>query len=81
LREVANIEKAMDYIERIMAPGAALTEQMIRELHAMTSTIWCVRATKRPEPIAVEGPEYLSLITSLLTSSTFKRICRNLSHS
>ena len=36
LREVANIEKAMDYIERIMAPGAALTEQMIRELHAMT---------------------------------------------
>jgi Fic family protein len=36
LREVANIEKAMDYIEQIMAPGAALTEQTIRELHAMT---------------------------------------------
>lgn len=36
LREVANIEKAMDYIEEIMAPGAALTEQTIRELHAMT---------------------------------------------
>ncbi|MCF4990262.1 Fic family protein, partial [Pseudomonas gessardii] len=26
LREVANIEKAMDYIEQIMTPGAALTE-------------------------------------------------------
>lgn len=36
LREVANIEKAMDYIEQVMTPGAALTEQMIRELHAMT---------------------------------------------
>lgn len=36
LREVANIEKAMDYIEQIMTPGAALTEQTIRELHTMT---------------------------------------------
>lgn len=36
LREVANIENAMDYIEQIMAPGAELTERKIRELHAMT---------------------------------------------
>ncbi len=36
LREVGNIEKAMDYIEQIMTPGALLTEQTIRELHAMT---------------------------------------------
>ncbi|MBT9267847.1 Fic family protein [Pseudomonas sp. MG-9] len=36
LREVANIENAMDYIEQIMAPGAELTERTIRELHAMT---------------------------------------------
>lgn len=36
LREIANIEKAMDYIEEIMRPGEPLTEHMIRELHAMT---------------------------------------------
>ncbi|WP_443690510.1 Fic family protein [Pseudomonas sp.] len=36
LREVANIEKAMDYIEKIMEPGTPLTEHVIRELHAMT---------------------------------------------
>ncbi|RMR08802.1 Fic family protein [Pseudomonas syringae group genomosp. 7] len=36
LREVANIERAMDYLEQIMTPGAVLTEQTIRELHAMT---------------------------------------------
>jgi Fic family protein len=36
LREVANIEKAMDYIEQIITQGAVLTEQTIRELHAMT---------------------------------------------
>jgi Fic family protein len=36
LREVANIEKAMDYIEAFMAPGVPLTEHAIRELHAIT---------------------------------------------
>lgn len=36
LREVANIESAMDYIEQIITPGADLTERTIRELHAMT---------------------------------------------
>jgi len=36
LREVANIEKAMDYIEERMKPGTSLTEHFIRELHAMT---------------------------------------------
>lgn len=36
LREIANIEKAMDYIEEIMKPGEPLTEQTIRELHSMT---------------------------------------------
>ena len=35
LREIANIEKAMDYIEQIMAPGTELTERAIRELHAI----------------------------------------------
>lgn len=36
LLEVANIEKAMEYIEAMMAPGENLTEHLIRELHAMT---------------------------------------------
>lgn len=36
LREVANIEKAMNYIEEIMRPGEPLTERIIREIHAMT---------------------------------------------
>lgn len=36
LREVANIEAAMDYIEQIIEPGTPLTEQTIRELHAIT---------------------------------------------
>ncbi|WP_187672773.1 Fic family protein [Zestomonas carbonaria] len=33
LREVANIERAMEYIETSMAPGDALSEHFIRELH------------------------------------------------
>lgn len=36
LLEIANIEKAMDYIEAVIEPGADLTEHTIRELHAMT---------------------------------------------
>lgn len=36
LREVANIEKAMDHIEKIMRPGEPLTERMIREIHTLT---------------------------------------------
>jgi len=36
LREVANIEKAMDYIEDSITPGSPLTEHFVRELHAIT---------------------------------------------
>lgn len=36
LREIANIEKAMTYIEDAMSPGQPLTEHLIRELHALT---------------------------------------------
>lgn len=35
LREIANIEQAMAYIESAMAPGAAISEHFIRELHAI----------------------------------------------
>ena len=36
LREIANIEQAMSYIESSVAPDAAITEHFIRELHALT---------------------------------------------
>ena len=36
LREIANIEEAMAYIEAAMEPGAAISEHFIRELHALT---------------------------------------------
>lgn len=36
LREVQNIEKAMDYVEDAVEVGGAITEQLIRELHQMT---------------------------------------------
>lgn len=36
LREVANIEKALDFIEQTIGPGTPITELTIRELHAMT---------------------------------------------
>jgi Fic family protein len=35
LREIANIEQAMAFIESAMAPGAAVSEHFIRELHAL----------------------------------------------
>lgn len=35
LREIANIEEAMAFIESAMAPGAAVSEHFIRELHAL----------------------------------------------
>ncbi|MEB0107722.1 Fic family protein [Pseudomonas sp. MH9.3] len=36
LREIANIEKAMDYVESIVKPGVDLSEFAIRELHSIT---------------------------------------------
>lgn len=36
LREIANIEEAMSYIEGAMTPGAAISEHFIRELHSLT---------------------------------------------
>ena len=36
LREMSNIEAAMDYIEQTLKPDSELTEHLIRELHTMT---------------------------------------------
>lgn len=38
LREIANIESAMDYIEESISQGEPITEHFIRELHALTVT-------------------------------------------
>jgi len=36
LREIANIEQAMDFIEQAIAPSANITEHSMRELHTLT---------------------------------------------
>ena len=36
IREINNIERAMDYVERAVEAGARITEQFIRELHLLT---------------------------------------------
>jgi Fic family protein len=36
IREVQNIEQAMDYVEKIVSVDGVITEQLIRELHQMT---------------------------------------------
>lgn len=38
IKEVRNIEEAMDYVERSIQAGGRITEQFIRELHHMTVT-------------------------------------------
>lgn len=36
IREIDNIERAMDYLETAVKPGDAITHQLVRELHALT---------------------------------------------
>lgn len=38
MREIVNIEKAMEYIEEVISPGSPITHQFIRELHALAVT-------------------------------------------
>ncbi|HKS13246.1 MAG TPA: Fic family protein [Pseudomonas sp.] len=59
LLEVANIEKAMDYIEELMKPGVELTEHTIRELHAMT-VLGLRREGDRTPGAYREGPVRIS---------------------
>lgn len=35
LREISNIEEAMQYVEQAIAPGGAISERFIRELHSL----------------------------------------------
>lgn len=48
LREIANIEDAMDYIEEVIKPGEPITEHFIRELHALTVTQLTREGDKTP---------------------------------
>lgn len=36
IKEIANIEQAMEHLEAVLAPGEAVSEHLIRSLHAMT---------------------------------------------
>ncbi len=36
IREIENIERAMDYLEAAVKPGDAITHHLVRELHALT---------------------------------------------
>ena len=36
IREIENIERAMDYLESAVKPGDAITHHLVRELHALT---------------------------------------------
>src|SRR5690554_1176904 len=49
LHEIMNIEKAMTFIEQRLKPGEALTEQFIRELHALTVSELQREGDKTPE--------------------------------
>lgn len=48
LREIANIEAAMDYIEEVIQQGEPITEHFIRELHALTVTQLTREGDKTP---------------------------------
>lgn len=48
IREISNIENAMEYIEEVIQPGSPLTEHLIRELHAMAVTDLSREGDKTP---------------------------------
>ncbi len=64
LREMENIEKAMLYIEEEVAPGAPLTERLIRELHTLTVRGLAregdpTPGTYRRMPVRIAGADHL----------------------
>jgi Fic family protein len=75
LREVANIEKAMDYIEERITHGSQLTEHFIRELHAMTVHDLDREGTKRRGRTDRVRYEYLNQSIYHLTHSLFLDTC------
>ncbi|HRH15498.1 MAG TPA: Fic family protein [Azonexus sp.] len=64
IREVNNIERAMDYIEDAIQAGAPITEQFIRELHHLTVTELVREGDPhpgqyRPANVQIGGAEHL----------------------
>lgn len=82
LREIANIEAAMDYIEEFIQPSAPITEHFIRELHALTVTQLTREGDKTPgayrvgkveiaqsehlPPDAVQVPAYMQELVNFI---------------
>ena len=84
LREIANIEQAMDYIEDSLKAGDQLTEHFIRELHALAVNDLEREGDKNPgtyrtgqvqiaqsehlPPAAVRVPEYMSELVAFVNA-------------
>lgn len=85
LREIANIEQAMSYIESAVAPEAPITEHFIRELHALTVQGLLREGDKTPgayregmvriaqsshlPPESVLVPEYMQALAAFINRS------------
>ncbi len=82
LREISNIEKAMDYVEDVMEPGAPLTEHFIRELHLIAvadlhregdktpgsyrNTAVSIAMSEHLPPEAILVPQYMRELTTFV---------------
>lgn len=85
LREIANIEAAMDYIEEVIQQGEPITEYFIRELHALTVTQLTREGDKTPgayrvgkveiaqsehlPPDAVQVPAYMQALIDFINQN------------
>ena len=63
IAEIANIERAMKYIEEIIKPGDTITETLIRELHSITVNK-LIREGIKPQEHIVQG-RYVSLVQNI----------------
>lgn len=64
IAEIANIERAMKYIEEIIKPGDTITETLIRELHSITVNKLIREGDKTPGAyrsgaVRISGAEHL----------------------
>ncbi len=64
IKEVRNIEAAMDYVEEAVSPGATITELFIRELHQLTVADLEREGDKTPgqyrnTAVVISGAEHL----------------------
>lgn len=64
IAEIANIEKAMEYIEEVVQSGELITERLIRELHAITVKNLIREGDQTPGayrqgPVRISGADHL----------------------